>query len=218
MKKKNIVAAAFAATLAFGMMPTAAFAYDAEDSKAETGDQQSFAQDNSAGGDRTKSGNTSEVYVKTEARNISATIPLKIQVVGPAEGGDLYGTPSNYDLINNSAYPIRVVDVVAAEVDGWALSTTDLAAGDADKSSADIGSLCLKLTPAGDGAEVVTVSDTSQKPGTGWVVPARVDESNGTSKNLKVSGSISQINSVEKDATHAIDITYTIGATTSDDA
>lgn len=217
MKKKSMLAAAFAATLAFGMMPAAAFAYDAEDSKDDTGDQQEFTQDASEGGDRTQSGNTSEVYVKTEARNISATIPLKIQVVGPAEGGDLYGTPSNYDLINNSAYPIRVVDVVAESVEGWELSTADLAAGDADKSTSDYGKLCLKLTPAGDGAETITVSDSGQEPGTGWVVNAREDEKTGTSKNLKVTGSISQINSVEEDATHAIDVSYTVAATTSDD-
>ena len=214
--RKTLAAAALSATLALGMAPAAAFAYDAEDTASGTGDAGSFATTNA---DRTQSAGDSEVYVLTEARNISATVPLKIKVVGPAEGGDLYGTPGNYGFVNNSAYPIRVVDVVAAEAgDNWALSTTDLAAGDAQKSDAAIGSLCLKLTPAGEGATTVILSDASQKPGKGWVIASRADEKTGTEKLFSVTGSISQINSVEKDATHAIDITYTVAATTSDDA
>lgn len=214
MKKKTLASAAIAATLALGMMPAVAFAYDAEDTKTETGEATEFA---TTADNRTKSAGKSEIYVQTEARNISATVPLSIKVVGPAEGGDLYGVPSNYAIVNNSAYQIRVVDVKAAATTDWALSETDLAAGDADKSAANVGSLCLKLTPEGEGSEQVVLSATSKAPGKGWVIGARADEEKGTPKTFAVAGSISQINSVLEDASHALDVTYTIAATTSAD-
>lgn len=197
MKKKAFVALALSATLAMGVTP--AFAADGDGSASTP-----------TGVDKTKGTGNTTVSVQTIATNISATIPLNVTVVGPAEGGDLSGVPTNYEIVNNSVYPIKVTEVKAdmTGITGWKLQANKLTT--ASTTTGTIGDLNLSIKPAKGTAW--TVSETANKP-TDWVVAAKTADK-GTAENLALSGSVSPIKSVEKDATSAVKIQYTVQPTT----
>ena len=200
MKKKMFAALALSATLAMGAVP--AFAADTADKTGEATDV------TTADG---KASSSTTVKVQTIASNITATIPLSITVVGPAEGGNLSGVPSNYKIVNKSVYPIKVTEVKAdmTDITDWGLAT---AAQTTDsKSSKKVGDLFLTLQADG-AAKALTVSQTAASP-TDWIVKAK--DADGDKENvITVAGSVSQINSVNEDATTAVKVQYTIAPTT----
>lgn len=205
--KKTATAMALSAMLALGAAPMA-FAAEGE---ASTGTDADTSADSNIQGDGT--GDTT-VLVETVATNISVTVPLQIKVVGPAEGGALSGVPSNYNIVNNSVYPIKVASVIAtADEDGnWNISETALT--DESASTAKIGDINLTLQMAGAAAPL-TVKETAQEP-TDWIVPAKGADA-GTTKNIAVAGSLSQIKSVKDAATTAVKVQYTIAATSAEE-
>lgn len=195
MKRKMFAALALSATLAMGAVP----AFAATDGSTDT----PTSVDKSTG-----VGNTT-VSVKTETTNIQATIPLNMTVVGPAEGGNLTGVPSDYKIINGSVYPIKVIKVKAdmTDITDWALATGNLTT--TSTTSGKVGDLSLFIQPA-DGAKW-NVSETESAP-VDWIVDAKTGE--GTEKIIEVSGSVSPIKSVSDTATPAVKIQYTVAATT----
>lgn len=197
MKRKMFAALALSATLAMGTI-VPAFAADEGTATNPTGVDA-----------KTGVGNTT-VSVKTVATNISATIPLNMTVVGPAEGGNLSGVPSEYQIINNSVYPIKVAKVKAdmTDIKGWSLKTGDLTT--TSTTTGTVGDLSLYIKPT-DGTEWnVSADENAPKD---WVVAAK-GESAGTSNIIAVRGSISPIKSVSDTATPAVKIQYTIAPTT----
>ncbi|WP_139651352.1 hypothetical protein [Raoultibacter phocaeensis] len=197
--KKTATAVALTALLALGAAPVA-FAADGN-TNADT------SADSNIQGDGT--GDTT-VMVETVATNISVTVPLQIKVVGPAEGGALSGVPTNYNIVNNSVYPIKVASVIATadEAGNWGISETALT--DQSESTAKIGDINLTLQMTGAAAPL-TVKTTSQDL-TDWIVDAKTADA-GTTKNIAVAGSLSQIKSVKDAATTAVKVQYTIAAT-----
>lgn len=205
MKKTKRMAAACALSvaLALGCAPCAF----AEGAATPNTNDQTSNENGISTTDGVTTGNTT-VKVKTVANNISATLPLTIEVAGPAEGGDLT-VPTNYAITNNSVYPIKVSSVQADMTDmTWALATAKQ-----DSTSTitqgKVGNLFLTLQPAG--GTQWTVSATKKEP-TDWIVAAKSGEK-GTEANIAVAGSISGVTAVSKDATAAVKVVYTIAAT-----
>lgn len=200
--KRMAAACALSVALALGCAP---LAFADEPATPNTNDQTS--KENGVG---TKDGVTTgitTVNVKTVANNISATLPLSIEVAGPAEGGELT-VPTNYAITNNSVYPIKVSSVQADMKDmNWALATAKQ-----DSTSTitqgKVGNLFLTLQPAG--GTLWTVSANKKEP-TDWIVAAKSGE--GTVANIAVAGSISGVTAVSDKATAAVKVVYTIAAT-----
>lgn len=200
--RKAITAMALTAMLAMGTAP-AAFAAGEGTSDTPTG---VTTANGKATGDTT-------ISVETIVTNISATIPLNVKVVGPAEGGPLSGVPSNYQIVNKSAYPIKVTEIKATEDESgnWKLSESALT--DASESTANIGDICLTLQM--DGTTTPLIMKIAAQQPADWVVPVSAS-ADGTAKNIKVAGSLSQIKSVKDAATTAVKVQYTIAPTTTD--
>lgn len=193
MKKQALTAVLLTAALAMGTAPAAFAANINDETEAGTIDT------------KTGVGNTT-VKVQTVATNISATLPLSIQVVGPAEGGDLSAVPSNYSIVNNSVYPLKVSKVEAAPGTGWGIASASLT--NASTSTSDVGDIFMELSM---GSSKVTLKAADQEP-SNWIIPAKAED--GTSATINVNGSVSQIKSVSKDAVTALTVTYTVEATT----
>lgn len=201
--KRMAAACALSVALALGCAPMA-FADEPANTNSGTSKENGIKKDDTTGA---TTGITT-VNVKTVANNISATLPLSIEVAGPAEGGDLT-VPTNYAITNNSVYPIKVSSVQADMKDmTWALASQAQTSSSA-VTEGKVGNLFLTLKPAK--GTIWTVSESKKEP-TDWIVGAKSGD-NGTVENIAVAGSISGVTAVSEDATAAVKVVYTIAAT-----
>ncbi len=203
MKRKMFAALALSATLAMGAVP--AFADEPKDTDATGPDA---FKENAA---------TTTVSIKTDASQISAVIPMQVQIVANAAGGDIAApTAAKYRITNKSSFDIYVTKISGAAVadSGWNLkpSIADI------NNNADgaVGDIALGVKKADDAAAAVIPVGAEQKV-TGDKMkmekaPAAGASTTAHELGLEVSGQTTKVKSVAATATEAVKITYTISA------
>lgn len=193
MKKKVLATAVLTAALAFGTA-VPAFAESFSNNSADT-----------------------KVSIFTDTSNICATLPLNLTVGAPANGGAFTGpTDGTYKIVNNSAFDIKVEEVVATQTTDaaskWGLSSDNQATASAP-SDGKIATLQMKIATTDDTTGWSVVTNNSFKPATGWTVAA------GASNNelaIALSGTMSKASSTAQNsadkAVEAVKLTYKVSA------
>ncbi|WP_101722026.1 hypothetical protein [Eggerthella timonensis] len=203
MKRKMFAALALSATLAMGAAP--AFAAEPADTGATD-----------AGG-FTGNAATTTVSIKTDASQISAEIPMKVQIVANAAGGAITSpTADAYKITNKSSFDIYVTKISGAAVDAskWTLENAINDINNTPKGSIGDIALGVKKDGADDATKVVVGSEQKITGDTMKMTSAPAADAGTTTHilGLDVSGTTTKVKSVSDTATEAVKITYTISA------
>lgn len=119
------------------------------------GDSQSFTQNKA----------NTDIYLQVDdesAKNLSATVPLKV-VLAVNANGNITG-PTNYGITNTSAFPIHVSDIVATAAEGYKFSNVK------DENTMDIS-----LTSGTDKMDIVS-GDNLIKSSSWDINPTKTDQ------------------------------------------
>lgn len=204
MKRKMFAALALSATLAMGAVP--AFAADSDGTSVEgSGD----FKDNSNKA-------TTVVSIKTDASQISATIPVKATIVAKANGGDITApTADAYKVTNNSSFDVYITSVKATEKAGWKLADSVDVTNNPTGTVADIA---LSVGPKGASATetdkpTVLKKDTAVAvTGDAMKMSAKADSGTDNELGLVMKGQSTKVKTVADTAVEAIGVEYTISA------
>lgn len=210
MKRKMFAALALSATLAMGAVP--AFAADGDMTPGVEGSSNFKDNNNKA---------TTTVSIKTDASQISATIPMKMTVIADANGGPIKAPGTDaYKVTNNSSFDVYITSVKGVEKvrDDWQLISNAQAGNSSGGSIADISLKIGKMAADGDAIDaatqtIVSTSETAISGAKELKVGA-VDTNDATANvlGIAIEGSTTKASKVNATAVDVIGLEYTISA------
>lgn len=204
MKRKMFAALALSATLAMGAVP--AFAAEPNGTSVEgSGD---FKDDSNKA--------TTVVSIKTDASQISATIPMKATIVAKANGGDVTApTADSYKVTNNSSFDVYITSIQGTAQNGWELLSSDAVSD--NTASGAVADVSLTVGPRGADATTtdspvrISTTKVDMKDAT-MKIAAKGAADGADTLGLVLAGKTTKVKSVSANAVDAVSIQYTISA------